>query len=120
MCARIAETGLETESRPAPCGIAPGDVGTGGRVEGQEKAFFPCNNGLGGADLRCDPDASASRWYALYVRSRHEKVVEAGLRSKGYKAFSPFYRTRRKRVDRMVGIDVALFPGYVFCQFASK
>ena len=89
-------------------------------MEGQEKAFFPCNNGLGGADLRCDPDASASRWYALYVRSRHEKVVEAGLRSKGYKAFSPFYRTRRKRVDRMVGIDVALFPGYVFCQFDSN
>jgi transcription antitermination factor NusG len=56
----------------------------------------------------------------LHVRSRHEKVVEKGLRAKGYAVFSPFYRTRRKRVDRIVEIDVALFPGYVFCHFDSN
>jgi len=56
----------------------------------------------------------------LYVRSRHEKVVESGLRGKGYCAFSPFYRTKRKRVDRIAAIDVALFPGYVFCHFDSN
>jgi transcription antitermination factor NusG len=55
----------------------------------------------------------------LYVRSRHEKVVESGLRGKGYAAFSPFYRTKRKRVDRIAEIDVPLFPGYVFCLFDS-
>src|SRR5215471_13088459 len=65
-----------------------------------------------------DPGAS-NRWYALYVRSRHEKVVEGGLRGKGYTAFSPFYRTKRKRVDRVAEIDVPLFPGYVFCLFDS-
>jgi transcription antitermination factor NusG len=53
------------------------------------------------------------------VRSRHEKVVECGLRGKGYTAFSPFYRTKRKRVDRITEIDVPLFPGYVFCLFDS-
>jgi transcription antitermination factor NusG len=56
----------------------------------------------------------------LYVRSRHEKVVESGLRGKGYYAFSPFYRTKRKRVDRIAAIDVPLFPGYVFCHFDSN
>src|SRR5215472_7377238 len=64
-----------------------------------------------------DPDVGTSRWYALYVRSRHEKVVESGLRGKGYTAFSPFYRTKRERVDRIAEVDVPLFPGYVFCQF---
>jgi transcription antitermination factor NusG len=60
---------------------------------------------------------SADRWYALFVRSRHEKTVENSLRSKRYKVFSPSYRTKRKRVDRIAEIEVPLFPGYVFCQF---
>jgi transcription termination/antitermination protein NusG len=34
--------------------------------------------------------------------------------------FSPSYRTKRQRVDRIAEIDVALFPGYVFCQFDSN
>jgi len=64
-----------------------------------------------------EPDLRSDRWYALYVRSRHEKVVENSLRGKGYSVFSPSYRTKRKRVDRIAQIEVALFPGYVFCQF---
>ena len=75
--------------------------------------------GRAGLDLGCDPDVATGRWYALYVRSRHEKVVESGLRGKGYPAFSPFYRTKRRRIDRIVEIDVPLFPGYVFCHFDS-
>jgi transcription antitermination factor NusG len=74
-----------------------------------------------GLHLGSGPDAGTGRWYAVYVRSRHEKVVESGLRGKGYAAFSPSYRTKRKRVDRIAEIDVPLFPGYVFCYFdASK
>ncbi|MGH9545443.1 MAG: transcription termination/antitermination protein NusG [Terriglobales bacterium] len=77
---------------------------------------------LPGADLhfRHDLYADVTRWYALYVRSRHERIVESGLRGKGYVAFSPFYRTRRKRVDRIAEVDVPLFPGYVFCHFDSN
>ena len=70
--------------------------------------------------FRGEPDLGADPWYALYVRSRHEKTVESSLRGKGYSAFSPFYRTKHKRVDRITEIEVALFPGYVFCQFDSK
>ena len=62
-------------------------------------------------------DVQPHRWYALYVRSRHEKVAERLLRGKGYAAFSPVYRTRRRRADRTKELDVPLFPGYVFCQF---
>ena len=63
---------------------------------------------------------ASDRWYALYVRSRHEKTVENSLRLKGYTVFSPSYRTKRKRVDRIAEIEVALFPGYVFCQFDTN
>jgi transcriptional antiterminator NusG len=67
-----------------------------------------------------EPYVGADRWYALYVRSRHEKTVENSLRNKGYSVFSPSYLTKRKRVDRIAEIEVALFPGYVFCQFDSN
>jgi transcription antitermination factor NusG len=63
------------------------------------------------------PELETLRWYALYVRSRHEKVVEETLKGKGYSAFSPFYRSLRKRSDRTKEVDLPLFPGYVFCQF---
>jgi transcription termination/antitermination protein NusG len=91
-------------------------------MEGSEKACFTDDIGLAGAvpHLECDHDAGTDRWYALYVRSRHEKVVESGLRGKGYAAFSPFYRTKRRRVDRIAEIDVPLFPGYVFSHFDSN
>ena len=91
-------------------------------MEGSEKTCLADDIGRVGVGLHlgCDPDARTNRWYALYVRSRHEKVVESGLRGKGYSAFSPFYRTKRKRVDRIAEIDVPLFPGYVFCHFDSN
>lgn len=91
-------------------------------MEGAEKSCIVDAVGLVGAGFHPGrtPDAGAGRWYALYVRSRHEKVVESGLKGKGYSAFSPFYRTKRQRVDRIAEIDVALFPGYVFCHFDAN
>ena len=93
-------------------------------MEGSEKAYPPGQVGLAGAAplhyFGGEPHAGADRWYALYVRSRHEKTVENSLRGKGYSVFSPSYQTKRKRVDRIAEIDVALFPGYVFCQFDSN
>lgn len=84
-------------------------------MEGAAEVYFPDNVKLNSAPSQLD--ASSGRCYALHVRSRHEKVVEKGLRSKGYRVFSPFYRTRRKRVDRIAEIDVALFPGLRLCHF---
>jgi transcriptional antiterminator NusG len=90
-------------------------------VEGAEKTCLTDEMAAGAGPLSGpDSQVRTSRWYALYVRSRHEKVVESGLRGKGYSAFSPFYRTKRKRVDRVAEIDVPLFPGYVFCSFDAN
>lgn len=38
---------------------------------------------------------------------------------KGYKCLLPTYRQKRKRTDRIVEIDLPLFPSYVFCQFTE-
>lgn len=92
-------------------------------MEGAEKASFSYDIQLPGdvsLNIGSRPNDSNACWYALYVRSRHEKVVENGLKCKGYNAFSPSYITKRKRVDRTAEVEVPLFPGYVFCHFDSN
>ena len=64
--------------------------------------------------------ASHIRWYALHVRSRHERAVENSLTGKGYSVLFPFYRTKRKRIDRIVEIEQPLFPGYIFCNLDAR
>ncbi len=57
------------------------------------------------------------RWYALHVRSRHEKAVAQVLRNKGLREFLPLYKARRQWSQRIAEVDTPLFPGYVFCRF---
>lgn len=62
-------------------------------------------------------DRSQASWFALRVKSRHEKLASSVLESKGYEQFLPLYRTKRKWTDRIKQVDLPLFPGYVFCRF---
>lgn len=55
-------------------------------------------------------------WFAVRVRSNHERVVAAYLRNHDYEEFSPSYKTERRWSDRKKEIDQFLFPGYVFCR----
>jgi transcription antitermination factor NusG len=61
--------------------------------------------------------AAGIYWYALRVRMRYEKAVEAALLSKGYEAFLPVYRKKSRWSDRVKEIELPLFPGYIFSQF---
>jgi len=56
-------------------------------------------------------------WFALRVRSRHENNVASFLDGKGYEWFLPTYRSRRRWSDRTKDVELALFPGYLFCRF---
>jgi transcription antitermination factor NusG len=58
------------------------------------------------------------RWHALTVTHRHERAASSHLLHKGLEGFSPVYRARRRWSDRVKELEVALFPGYVFCRFA--
>ena len=57
------------------------------------------------------------RWFALYVRPRHEKAVSSQLEGRQQETFLPLYRTRNKWADRWKTVSLPLFPGYVFCRF---
>lgn len=53
-------------------------------------------------------------WYALRVRSRHEKMVAALLEQKGIEISLPLLQVTRQWSDRKKLIQVPLFRGYVF------
>jgi len=54
------------------------------------------------------------KWYAIYVKSRHEKNVFQELCDKGIKSSIPLIKQTRQWSDRKKIIDVPLFAGYVF------
>jgi len=56
-------------------------------------------------------------WFALRVRSRHDKSVSMTLRNNGFEECLPLYRARHKWADRSKTVELPLFPGYVFCRF---
>jgi transcription antitermination factor NusG len=63
------------------------------------------------------PDSTGYSWFAVRVRSKHERIAAVHLRERGYEEFSPSYKTERRWSDRKKELDQFLFPGYVFCRF---
>ena len=60
---------------------------------------------------------SATLWFALRVKPRHEKSVSASLRSRNVESLLPLYLTRNRWKDRYKEVSLPLFPGYVFSRF---
>ena len=61
--------------------------------------------------------AVATPWYALWTRSRHEKVVRDRLGELGIEIFLPMIARWNRRKDRKKQIEFPLFPGYCFARF---
>jgi transcription antitermination factor NusG len=60
------------------------------------------------------------RWYAIWTRSRHEKIVRDQLEKKGdVDVFLPTIGKWSRWKDRKKKIDWPLFPGYVFARFVA-
>jgi transcriptional antiterminator NusG len=59
-------------------------------------------------------------WYALYVKSRHEVIVESELRRKEIDAFLPSVKIPRQWKDRKKFVDFPLFPGYLFVYLRER
>ncbi len=60
------------------------------------------------------------KWYAVYVRSRHEFQVSKRLTMKGIEAFFPTVERLRKWKDRKKLITFPLFPGYLFIHIPKR
>ncbi|MBD3288865.1 UpxY family transcription antiterminator [candidate division KSB1 bacterium] len=53
-------------------------------------------------------------WYAVYVRSRHEKKVATEFRQRNIQHFLPLIPRLHQWKDRKKYVDMPIFPGYVF------
>lgn len=63
-------------------------------------------------------EATNSRsWFAIQVKTTHEKRVTSLLDYQGHEYFLPVYQVRRRWSDRIKHVDIPLFQGYVFCRF---
>ncbi len=60
------------------------------------------------------------RWYAVYCRSRQEKLVERDLLEDGYEVYLPILKKLRVWSDRKKWVDMALFPSYIFVHVSNK
>jgi len=58
-----------------------------------------------------------SAWYALWTRSRHERLVCYELENRHLEAFLPTVTRWSVWKDRRKRIDWPLFPGYCFARF---
>ena len=67
-------------------------------------------------DLGQEQSSNPYPWFALRVRSHHERVAALHLRDRGFEEFSPAFKAERQWSDRKKQIDQFLFPGYVFCR----
>jgi len=63
------------------------------------------------------PEENINRWFALYVKPRHEKTVSRFLHANGQDTFLPLYVRRHVYTHRCKENELPLFPGYVFCRF---
>ena len=63
--------------------------------------------------------SDGSLWFAIQVKSTHEKRVTSLLLYQKYECFLPFYTSRRRWSDRIKRVELPLFPGYVFARFTS-
>ena len=68
----------------------------------------------------CSAQSSGEKWYALYVKARHEKTVAQQLAAKGYKEFLPLYKSRHCWSDRLREVSLPLFSRYTFCHFEIR
>ncbi|GAC1617536.1 MAG: UpxY family transcription antiterminator [Candidatus Acidiferrum sp.] len=59
-------------------------------------------------------------WYAAHLRAHHEKKVAAEFQRRDVEHFLPVYRSLRRWKDRLVNLELPLFPGYAFVRLALR
>src|SRR5262249_8288998 len=78
--------------------------------------------GLGevGAGFPLVADDEEPRWFAAYTCANHEKRIASQLQARAVDHFLPLYRCTRRRKDRLVCLNLPLFPGYIFVRLAAR
>jgi transcription antitermination factor NusG len=66
-----------------------------------------------------DATESASKWYAVQTRARHEKIIAHRLQEQGISTFLPLVREVHRWSDRKKTVELPLFSCYLFTRLAA-
>ena len=84
-----------------------------------ERAMFP--NASSSLPPGAFEASTATRWYAIYTTSRHEKRVALHFSQRAIEHYLPLYRAERKwRNGLRVTLDLPLFPCYIFARIPAS
>jgi transcription antitermination factor NusG len=64
--------------------------------------------------LSSDGAPTQAQWFALWVRSHFEQIVEDQLTARGLRVFLPLLKTWSRRGGKRHVVPVPMFPGYLF------
>lgn len=59
-------------------------------------------------------------WYAVYTKPRWEKKVYGLMIDKGFEAYCPLNKVKKKWSDRIKWVEEPLFKSYVFVKMAAE
>jgi transcription antitermination factor NusG len=65
-----------------------------------------------------DGSPARAQWFALWVRSHFEQLVQDQLAAKGLRVFLPTIKTWSRRGGKRHIVPVPMFPGYLFLHHA--
>jgi transcriptional antiterminator NusG len=64
--------------------------------------------------LSSDGSPAQAQWFALWVRSHFEQIVQEQLAARGLRVFLPTIKTWSRRGGKRHVVPVPMFPGYLF------
>ncbi|MGH9683092.1 MAG: transcription termination/antitermination protein NusG [Candidatus Acidiferrales bacterium] len=76
-------------------------------------------NSLDLASAQPHSAGAAESWFAIQVRSRHEKKISTELQEREIQAFVPLFSSYHQWTDRRRLVHMPVFPGYVFVRIAA-
>jgi len=60
------------------------------------------------------------KWYAIYTKSRNEKMVHVNLEAKGIEVYLPLLKILKQWSDRKKWVEIPLFRSYIFVHIYDK
>src|SRR3954468_22294386 len=104
--------------------LSPDEIRNSGSLgwdsEGEAVAGFQANYGQIPQEVPAVADPASPQWFAIHVRSRHEKKVAEELQQRGISNFLPVVRQVRRWSDRKKIVELPLFSCYLFVQIVPS
>ena len=71
-------------------------------------------------EIFTNKEHQVKQWFVLYVKSRHEKVINEVLTEEGFKTYLPLKKELKIRSNRKKWVEEPVFKSYIFIKIYKK